>query len=145
MAWQKWCSWKKWLLRLLLAVTAFFQLSHEKRATTTTAAAALREEEEMALPLELQTTPKCNQSHLLARLDAIHPLNLSTASALDDSSDSALGVTPHLPDSHRPHSDFQLELDVVPSAESTIYSSTPIIHGGLSLRRARLQTPNSPM
>lgn len=131
--WQKWCSLKNYILHLLLAITTFFKLTHEKRTVA-----------EDVVPMELQTTPKCNQSHLLARLDAINPLNGSTASVLDDSTDSALGVG-HLPDGAKNDFHNGLLLDVVPSAESTIYSSTPIIHGAMNLRRSRLQTPNSPM
>lgn len=132
-AWQKWCIAKSKIVYLFLTVIAFFKLSNEKEA----------EHEEL---LAEQTTPKCNQSHLLARLDAIYPLNGSTASTtLDDSSDSALGVAPHLPDGAR-RSEFPDGLmdHPHPTMESTMYSSTPIIHGGLNLRRSRLQTPHSP-
>lgn len=117
---------KKWLLHLFLAIVTFFKLRHAK--------------EELEEPLVEQTTPKCNQSVLLARLDAI---NQSVNSALDDSNDSALGVAPHLPDAPR-HAFHDGLLDAHVES-STMYSSTPIMHGGLSLRRSRLQTPNSPM
>lgn len=122
---QKWNSVRNWLLKVFLAITTFFKLRDVKDP-----------EVAVDIPIE-QTTPKCNQSQLLARLDAIH-MNPMNGSALDDSSDSALGVAPHLPDEQR--TEFQ---EVAES--SNIYSSTPIIHGGLSFRRSRLQTPNSPM
>lgn len=124
--WQKWSLLKKWLVRLFLVVAAFFKLRHEKHP------------EIPATDTSEQTTPKCSQSQLLARLDGIQ-LNLSQ-STMDDSSDSALGVAPHLPDKG------EFELLSAPNAESTMYSSTPIIHSGMHLRRSRLQhTPNSPV
>lgn len=141
LTWQKWSLLKTWFVRLFLVVTTLFKLQHEKRPEAIIDTADHDE----------QTTPKCSQSHLLARLDGIN-LNLSIHSALDDSSDSALGVAPHLPDHHpqmatkgSPRTEFPGELIGVANTESTMYSSTPIIHSGLNLRRSRLQTPNSPM
>lgn len=131
LAWQKWSSLKNRLLQLLLVITAFFKLRHVKDPAT----GADDDAEEMAME---QTTPKCNQSVLLARLDAI---NQSVTSAMDDSSDSALGVAPHPPDGRR----SELLPEGLLDPATTMYSSTPIIHGGLNLRRSRLQTPNSPM
>lgn len=132
LAWQKWSLLKRWLVRLFLFVAAFFQLQHEKHPE-------LSHGEQHRSD---QTTPKGSQSQLLARLDAIQ-LNVSNPSTLDDSSDSALGVAPHLPDG--PQTDFHGDLLRASHDQSTIYSSTPIIHSGLNLRRSRLQTPNSPM
>lgn len=118
---------------MVVTVITFFKLRHEKIPE---------------LELEQQTTPKCCHSQLLARLDAINP-NTSTSSMMDESSESGMsGLAVHgqlLPEGlqrRSPRVDF---LDVGAALDPTMYSSTPITHSGLNLRRTRIQTPNSPM
>lgn len=141
--WQKVAVLKKWIVGLVLSITALFSLRHRKLESNDTNGGQ-----------PIQSTPCSVAGSSFEHRHQINVINASPTSAIDTSSDSTdalIGVQRHR-DSPllRFHgADRLLEVPLSSSGaamDSNMYSSTPINHSGINLRRRGvLMTPQSPV